>query len=279
MLYLYNNSTEVYRDLYRQAFENWHEYMDGDTDDLTAYEIMFVMGLDDIFTEAKRRTSLRGRFAKGKEGGSLLETIAMTDDERDFFDSIMPNGSAEVFKKMLAFSKEVNNAHQFNVSFGAKLIEGSITAISSDLAVITDSAQSLTPNALTGQRLVITTAGDYENLERDITGNTATTISLAEPFQADLTDLEYAVYNPAEKFVIYSVRLDLNWEFNMLANVEAAVKEALILYAIKEWYLTNRYMDDHSIEETRYQQELTKIRSGLIQQRTITRRPTDQFSV
>lgn len=279
MLYLFNTTTEVYKDLYRQAFENWNEYMDGKTEDATVYEIMFIMGMTDIFGEAKRRSAIRGRYAKDGNGNSLLESFAMTDDERDFFDSIMQNGSSEVFRKMLAFAKDVDNAHRYNVSFGVKSAEGTITTLSGDRLIITDTSLSLTPNALAGQRLVITTEGDNKDLERDISENTANTITITMPFLEDLTGLDYAVYNPNEKFMIYSIKLDFNWEFNMLMNAESAVREALILYALKEWYKTNRYMEDYGIEEAEYQKQLQLIRSSLIQQRTISRRPTDQFAL
>lgn len=276
MLYLYNNSTDIYKDLYRKAYESLDEYL-GPAEEVTdAYEVMFIMSLNDIFDKAKRRTAMRGRFAKDPQGGPLLEGLAMTDDERDFFDQVMPNASSEVFRKLSAFAKTVANAHKFNVTFGLKAPIGTVTSVSGTL--VTDSSLGLTPSSLIGYRFVITTTGEFKDMERDITENSAGTITLELPFEGDITGLEYSVYNPAEMFAIYSIKMDLGWDINQLMSAESAIMEALILYAVKEWYKINRYLDDFAVEDATYEKELLKIRSALIKSSTPYRRTVDQFS-
>jgi hypothetical protein len=131
---------------------------------------------------------------------------------------------------------------------------------------------------LIGYRFVITTAGEFKDMERDITENSAGTITLELPFEEDITGVEYSVYNPAEMFAIYSIKMDLGWDINQLMSAESAITEALILYAVKEWYKINRYLDDFAVEDATYEKELLKIRSALIKSSTPYRRPVDQFS-
>jgi hypothetical protein len=38
-------------------------------------------------------------------------------------------------------------------------------------------------------------------------------------------------------------------DLNLIQGVGAAIEEALILYAIKEWYRINRNADDFQVEE------------------------------
>jgi hypothetical protein len=275
MLFLYNNLTDVYRELYRKAYENMDEYLGSETEDTTVFEIMFVISLNDIFEQAKRRTAMRGKYAKDEQGGPLLEKFAMTDDEQDFFNEILPRGSSEVFSKLSAYAKDVVNAHRVNAIFGAKTVTGNVTSVND--VIITDTSLTLTENALKGYRLVITTEGDLKDMERDIVSNTSNTITIDMPFEDDITDLSYAVYNPNEKYCIYSVKITLSWDINQLQAAEASITESLVLYIIKEWYLINRLMDDYGIEESRYQQQLQGIRDALMHRTTFVRRPADLF--
>ena len=276
MVYLYNTETDTYKDLYRQSFNNLPEYLGEEVKDILHYNILFVVNIGDIFTQAKKRTALRGRFAKGKDGEALLDTIEMTDDDRSFIDDILPSGAAEVYKKMSAWSKNIINGLKYNVSFG--VITASGTVISVDGAVITDTFLNLIASALKGQKLVITSGDDLKDQEREISDNTVTTITLASPFLEDITGLSYKTYNVSDKHILFSVSMDLNWDPNMLQVVDTAIKEALIQYLLKEWYLTNRYLPDAEIEDRKYQVELTKIRSGLMQSKVPYRRPSDMFS-
>lgn len=276
MIYIYNETTDKYTDLYRQAFESLEEYLGDEAEDTTVYKIMFFVSMNDIFEEAKRRSAFRGRFARDKEGRPLLDQFAITDDERDLIENQLPNGATELQKKLSAWMKAVNESYQYGVSFGAKAPIGVITSASG--TTIGDSRSPFTPGALTGYKLVIL-SGDIENEEREILSNTASELTIEREFTADPLGLDYGVYNPEEKFITYALQMELNWNFAILQAVEAAVKEALVSYELAQWYLANRYMDDYAIEDAKYKNELMKARSALFQGRESWTRPTDFFAV
>jgi hypothetical protein len=274
---LYNNDLDTFRDLYRTPYENVDEYVDP-ADDLSPYDVLYFVNLTDVFTIAKRRSSLRARFARDAEGRPLVENLAMTDDERDWFDDIMPIGSAAIFKKLSAFAKGIQHAHKYGVTFGGKVAVGTIESIAGN--IISDSSLSLTPSALKGYKLVLTSGTeDLINQEQLILDNTANTITVQVPWEQDVTGLSFNIYNPSEDYVLYTVRLDTNWDLNMIHNVESSVMEAMISYALKEWYLINRYMDDYAIEDAKFKSYLSQIKSSLDQGVNTTERPMDMFGV
>jgi hypothetical protein len=275
MIYIYNEHTDTYTDLYRQAFENLEEYLGPEVEDITIYQIMFFMSLDDIFTQAKKRSAFRGRFAKDAQGKSLLESLAITDDEKTFLEDLLPVGATEVFKKLSAWMKNHDEPYQFGVSFGAKAPSGTVTIDSG--TVISDSTSPFSPGALTGYKLVIL-SGTINGEEREIQSNTASDLTIDRPFTSSSLGLLYGVYNPNEKFITYALEMELNWHFAMIQAAEAAIKEALVAFELKEWYLANRYMDDFAREEARYQKELGKVRSALFQGKESWKRPTDFFA-
>jgi hypothetical protein len=275
MVYLYNTNLDSYKDLYRSGYNTLVEYLEAEAEVTDIYKLLFVIALDDIFERGKKRTAYRGRFAKDQTGAPAVEGFAITDDERDFFDDIMKTGGAEVFRKLSAWSKDVTDAYKYGVSFGANSATGTIEL--AEGAVITDTALNLTVNALAGHRFVIM-SGDLIDQERDIVSNTAFTITLAEPFIDDPTGLTFKTFESSDKHILYEVEMESTWDRNMLQGAEEAIKEALAAYFVKEWYLTNRYIDDAQIEANRYQSELTKIRSQLMQRKTPYRRSGELFS-
>src|SRR4030042_4619815 len=105
MIYIYNEATDTYTDLYRQAFENLEEYLGEEVADTTIYKIMFFASLQEIFDQAKKRSSFRGRFAKDGNGVPLLENIMITDDEQSFIEDMLPAGATELYKKLSAWMK------------------------------------------------------------------------------------------------------------------------------------------------------------------------------
>lgn len=274
---LYNNDLDTFRDLYRTPYENVDEYVDP-ADDLSPYDILYFVNLTDVFTIAKRRSSLRARFAKDPEGKPLVENLAMTDDERDWYDDIMPIGSALIFKKLSAFAKGIKHAHKYGVTFGGKVVTGTIESIAGN--IISNSSLSLTPSVLKGYKLVLTSGSeDVIDQEQVIIDNTANTITVQSPWKQDVTGLSFSVYNPSEDYVLYTVKLNSNWDLNLIHNVESSIQEAMISYVLKEWYLINRYMDDFAIEDAKFNNYLTQIKSSLEQGIKTTGRPMDMFAV
>ena len=277
MLYLYDNTTDTFSPLYRTAFENLDEMINPPAViDTTVYDLVFFASLTDIFTMAKRRSAIRARFAKDEAGNPLVEKIAITDDERDWYDDILPQGAGEVFKKISAFAKNVTNAYKYGVTFGAKTASGTVESVVG--VTITDSSLSLTPSALIGHKLVIT-SDDLKDQQKTIADNTANTITLEEAWEQDITGLSYNVYAPSDDYVMYGVKMDNNWDPNMLQLCDKAILEALVSFTLKEWYLANRYGDEYTIEEAKYQKQLLEVKSSLNRGKIPYRRPADFFAV
>jgi len=262
MILLYNNSDDTFKDLYRHPYENLDEYISPAEGIATVYDILFFTSITDIFIISKQRSAVRGRFAKDPQGNSLIESFAITDDEKDWFDNILPGGASEIFKKLSAFAKNVSNAYKYGVTFGGIVASGTVESVQE--AIVTDSNLSLVPSALKGNKFVIT-SGAQTGEERLILDNTETTITLEFPWEQDITGLTYNVYNADENYILFTVKMDSNWDLNMLQNCESAIMEALISYALKEWYLSNRYLEDYTIEEDKYQKHLVKVKSSLNQ--------------
>lgn len=82
-----------------------------------SYLVIFLHDLDQLFTAVKKKTAYRGRFAKGDKGQSLLDQIAITDDERSYFDSVIQSAGPEVANKLSAWAKSIDQAYRYNVSF------------------------------------------------------------------------------------------------------------------------------------------------------------------
>lgn len=82
-----------------------------------SYLVIFLQDLDQLFTAVKKKTAYRGRFAKGDKGQSLLDQIAITDDERTYFDSVIQSAGPEVANKLSAWAKNIDQAYRYNVSF------------------------------------------------------------------------------------------------------------------------------------------------------------------
>jgi hypothetical protein len=269
-MYIYNTDKLTYLDL--AAYLTSLPANPGDT-----YRVLFLNKLDDIFSGAKRLTAMRGRFAKDDQGGSNLDKIALTDDEREWFDDeIIKNGSSEVFRKISAWAKSIDEACRHNVKFGDPVQSGAVTGVVA--VVVTDATKVMVVNALAGYKMVITSPGALMNQERIIVSNTVDTITLDQAFSSDITGLEYSVFTQTDDFIIYYISLNLTWDPNMLQGVDASIKQALVLYTVKEWYLINRMTDDYTIENVKYENELSKIRVQLMQTKTPTRRPVDFFS-
>jgi hypothetical protein len=278
MIYKHESAIDYFYELYRFAFQDVKELIDGETVYPTGYDIILFYLITDLFTQAKKRIAMRARNARDGQGNTLINELSLTDDEYSWYkDDIMPTGAAEVFRKISAWSKLVTNPFRYGITFGEKTSTGTVTSITDNVVLSTGLA--LTVNALVGNKFVIT-SGTEINDERVITANTSDTITLDAGFNLDVTDATFNVYvsDADAKYIVMAMNLGAGWDLNMLQAIETGIKEALLLYGIKEWYLLNRQMDDYTVEESRYQNELTKIRSQLMQVKTPVRRSADFFS-
>jgi hypothetical protein len=174
----------------------------------------------------------------------------------------MKTGSLEVFRRLSAWSKNIPAAYRHGVDFGAPVDSGMVGLV--DNTIITDDSQAFTVDGLITKILLIMSPGDTMNLYKVITDNTATTVTLATPFSSDVLGKEYIITDAVKKYLLYYICID-SWDINLLTGIESFVLQALVSYVAKEWYKTNRWMDDFQIEEAEYQGNLGTISSQLFQ--------------
>jgi len=267
MNYVYNATKNTYQSI--------ADFSAAKTDATDVLRVMVLTDLDQVFAAAKKRTALRGRFAVDGQNQSILEKLALTEDERDWFDEIIKNGTTEVSRKLSSWTKDITNATRHNVKFGNPLHSGIATTVAG--AVLTDSTKAFTVDGLKDMKVVITTPGIGLNQERVILSNTATAITLASAFTADVEGMEYVVCPVTGNLVIYYLTLDPSWDLNLFLGVGAAIQEALVIYSVKEWYKINRNTNDYPIEEAEWNNQLSKIRGTLLQYKIPARRVTDFF--
>lgn len=280
MIKIYNATSDLYLELndYLEDLAAEIAAAELSGEELTIdYKILFLLKPDDLFALAKKRTAQRGRFAKGEKGESLLEKFAMTDDERDFFDEQLDTGAAEVFKKLAAWAKDIDEAYQHEVCFGDTELTGAVDTFSSP-RTINDTSLAMTANQYAGYYLVF---DDYPLLKFTILSNTTNSITIAAdesfPFTV-ASPMAFSIFSATKVYIIYKINIASTWDANMLQGIENAIQEALVTFIIKEWYLVSRLMDDFEIEQARYLKESDKIRSQLYHVKTPTRRTTDFFN-
>lgn len=268
MNYVYNSTTKVYTPV---ADFDATGVVKGDP-----IMVLLLVDLDIIFQLAKKRTAIRGRFATDQQGKALLEKIALTDDERDWFDEIIKNGGTEIFRKLSSWTKGIPSAYRHKAKFGNPLYSGKVVS-GGTTAVLTDTTKAFTVNALTGKKLVITSPGSQMNHESVILSNTATAITITAAFSTDVSNMDYSVCDTTSDFALYYLNLDLSWDLNLFLGIGSSIEEALALYTVKEWYKINRNTNDFPVEEAAYDEQVSKIRSQLLQYKIPARRVTDFF--
>lgn len=267
MNFIYNSTLKKYTNL---------TSVDDISDEAGDKKVLLLIDLDATFDAAKRRTAIRGRYATDGQGNSLLEKISLTDDERDWYDEIVKNAGAEVFRKLGAWTKGIDFAYRHAVKFGNPLYGGSATGVSG--TTITDTAATLPTTGLVGYKLVIVTPGANMNVEKSITATTGTSITIDSAFTPALAvGSEYAICKATADMIMMFLNLDRSWDLNIFVGIGASIEEALTLYTVKEWYKINRNTNDYPIEEAEYQNQMQKIKGQLLRYKIPARRVGDIF--
>jgi len=260
MPYLLNSDQLTYYDL--------DHYLDG----LDAQEtgdtllMLYLYPIDGLFTKIKRQIALRAKHETDTEGNMMLDRYSMTDDEINEYMGYLRLESAKIFKAISAYSKTINAAFRFNVNFGTPLFSSVFTEQSVDGLTVIDESQIMTENAYAGKKIVIVSPGLYQNEERVIVSNDETSFVIESAFSQDISDIEYVVVTQTEKFIlIYTACNALKFETNLLELIDSLFEKALIGSVIKEWYLTNRFMDDWKVESEIVKDTITDLRSSFFQ--------------
>lgn len=258
--YILNADQYLFYDL-----EDWLEAVEaGETGD--SFFLLFAFPIEPLFEKVKRRSALRGKLVKDQQGASQLDNFQVTEDERDIFIDFLQTGAAEIFRQISGFSKLINSAFRFNVNFGDPEFSSTITSVSPDGLTLYDNALDMTPNAYAGMKIVITTPGLMENQERTIVSNTDTSFVINSAFDDDVTDLEYIVAAQTEKYIlIYSIFDVQKFDTNVILGIDALFEKCFIGTVLRDWYLTNRFMDDYNIELALLKDAISDLRMSYFQ--------------
>ncbi len=79
--------------------------------------ISFYYKVSDMFDMAQMWTMYKAINKIDQEGKDLLDSLAITDDEEDFFNSLLNDGASEVFEHFLKYMKTITNAIGLFVSY------------------------------------------------------------------------------------------------------------------------------------------------------------------
>ncbi len=266
---IYNETEDTYESIaaYIAAY---------DADDTDVFYVQFLYKLSTLFETAKKRTAFRGRAAMDDKGNSLIDKYAITDDEEDFFDEMLEMGSGELFRKLTAWAKNVFNSYQYKVlhDFGEEFYyKGDVNTYQSGggFTVIEDYDAAWTDSALVDFIFEVL-SGPYKDSVQDILTNGEQVLSLDGVFGGSILGESFEITATGETTVEesslqYFINMPDYPYLDLFESVEAKLNEALVLYTIKEWYLTNRFMDDFQIENARYE-VLSKEIKNLLMMRT-----------
>ena len=254
------------------SLEDFIQALDEDSAGNT-YHTLFVHPIEALFEKIQRRSALRGKLVKDQQGASRTEEFQITEDERDIFMDFLQTGAAEIFRQISGFSKEINSAFRFNVPFGDPEFSSIITDIDNNgLLIVDDGINLMTPNAYQGMKLVITSPGLLQNMERTIESNGTDSFTIDEAFPDDVTGLEYIVTAQTEKHIlIYSLFNLAQLDTNMILGIDALFEKCFIGTVLRDWYLTNRFMEDYQVEEQLLKSAISDLRMSYFQSLTPAR--------
>lgn len=108
-LKIYNSNDETYVTLSTFVDDD-----DRDTNLENGYcQLVMYYVIADIFTAVQKRTALRGKYPIQDQGPGL-DRVAMTADEETIFDEILPGVSSDIWKKVSAYGKGIDNAYVYD---------------------------------------------------------------------------------------------------------------------------------------------------------------------
>lgn len=249
--------------------EDWVNALNaGETGD--TMQLLYIYPIEDLFEKIKRRSALRGKLAKDQQGASRTEEFQLTEDERDIFIDFLQSGSAKIFREISGFSKLINAAFRFNVNFGDPEFSSLVSSVDGTGLLVTDNGiDAMTVNAYQGMKLVIISPGLLENQERTIVSNDEDTFTIDEAFGGDVTGLEYIVAAQTEKHIcIYSSMDVYHFDTNVILGIDALFEKCFIGTVLRDWYLTNRFMEDYQVEETLLKNDISDLRMHYFQSMT-----------
>ena len=80
-------------------------------------KVVFYYTLDSLFNDASMRSMYRTRNNKDAAGVSMVDDLAITEDERNIHLSLVEDAVYDVFLRFLQFTKAITNAIAHNVNY------------------------------------------------------------------------------------------------------------------------------------------------------------------
>jgi hypothetical protein len=78
------------------------------------YYFVFMQKIEDIFDKVKHISALRGKAIRDKEGRSLIDDFALSEDRRDTFLMLAREACRKAWAKLSGYGKDIENAFIFN---------------------------------------------------------------------------------------------------------------------------------------------------------------------
>jgi len=97
--------------------------------------LVFCYTRGDIFEEVYKRTSYIGKSRFDKEGKNLLDTIALTQDDSDVFESLLYNACAVAFSYFSGFTKKHIGAYNVLSKSGIEQWHSSTAYVRDDIVL------------------------------------------------------------------------------------------------------------------------------------------------
>jgi hypothetical protein len=78
------------------------------------YYLAFLHGVEELFTNVKKFTALKGKILKDGQGNNMVEEYALTEDRRDIFMMLLNQAADKVSSPFIAYAKNILNWYKFN---------------------------------------------------------------------------------------------------------------------------------------------------------------------
>lgn len=202
--------------------------------DTSTQFLVFTYPREDIFEEVYKRTSIIGKHRTNKEGTqNMLNTLALTKDDDDIFESFLYDAAARVFECFTAFTKRHTGSYLCLAESGINVFDEA-KAYAVDDKVVYSGKVYICINAK--QALTSWIASDWK----------------------ELPDYFYT-----DNRVTYVVEYVYPFNSNYVQPIGNAIYEAIVNYIIYKWFLIVWTGGEAPIHYNEYLRNIDIIREDL----------------
>ncbi len=258
----------IIRDIATDLLLDWDGYIDDITKDDEVYDLQFMWPIEDILTEAKRRSAYAGKYARNQRGETMIHEVALTADEQTMLEKWLDDGGKELYNIFHPYAQDREQAYQFDVAQTIRTFhdKGSITGYTTP--ILTDSTKEWTDDEHIS-RFCRIIGGDANAEEFTIADNAGQTLTFTEPPPPDEFEVEPEVGDSydilsggtSKDYFLYRLKIETDWDVNNIRAINAAVQDALIQFTLAKWYEVIGKIDSYQLALAEYQKLYTKIKA------------------